>query len=140
MRKAILTSIVALMCLSATAQKIEIGLNGGMMLHSSSGKNFSNNATVMNQLKRDPIGSYGSAKASVILKNWQAGIGFEKYRTEIQYNKIRYNFDSDRSTLKSISPYVFGNRLFKLPKSYVYAGVNAGLCLGKAYTETDVQN
>ncbi|HYD23102.1 MAG TPA: outer membrane beta-barrel protein [Flavipsychrobacter sp.] len=137
MRKTLLIAALSLGSISAQAQKIEIGLNGGMMLHKSDGKNFAGDPAVT-RLKRDAIGSCGNLKAGIAIKKWQAGIGVEKYRTDVQFNRPSYRYDSDRSNMKSLSPYVFGNRLFKLPNSVAYAGINAGMCMGTAFTETDV--
>ena len=145
MRKTLLIAALSLGCIAAQAQKIEIGLNGGMVLHKASGKGFSGppsaGPTVNGDLMRSPIGSYGSAKVSVILKNWQAGIGIDKFRTEIRLNyPLPLSLRNGDPMHYNLTPYLFGNRLFRLPKSFAYAGINGGICNGKSITPTDVSS
>lgn len=133
MKKTIITALLMIAGFSSYAQKIELGLNGGLAPYIWADNTFKN----YGGSKKDKPGYYGSFKASVRLIGWQVGVSADLFKTSVEATNtvITTNDFKNESKYSNFTPCLFVNKLFKLPKSYLYAGVNGGLTMGSSDTK-----
>lgn len=125
MKKTLLLAFIALGVVSAKAQKIELGLNGGVAPYIYADGSFKDfNGTVKKQM-----GYYGSFRVALSLVGWQIGAAADKYQMSVTSSSL---IASVTTKYNNLTPYLFLNKMFKLPKSYIYAGINAGMNFGEA--------
>lgn len=133
MKKTLLLALIALAGISAKAQKIELGLNGGLAPYIWADNTFKNYG---GSSKNQP-GYYGSARVSLTLVGFQFGVGFDMFQTGVKTSIMQF-FGEFKNTTKynTLTPYLFVNKIFRLPKSYIYAGLSGGYNSGTAKTES----
>ncbi len=125
MKKTLFIAVLMVSSIASKAQKLELGLNGGVAPYIYADNSFKSfNGTVKKQM-----GYYGSFRVALMLAGWQLGAAVDNYQMGVSSAimgasvKTKYN---------NLTPYLFLNKMFKLPKSYIYAGINAGMNFGAA--------
>jgi hypothetical protein len=120
MRKTLLLSALALACTNARGQKIETAINGGITAHADTGP-------------AQRPGYYGSARASILLINWQIGAAFDMMETGYTRKDVITKpgggselVIGSQYVFSYAAPNVFANRIFRTKKGYLYLGANAG--------------
>ncbi len=114
-------------CLNVSAQRIELGLNGGITPYRWADYTFKilNNHQNAKDLIKKNAGYYGSFRVALNLGNWQFGAAIDKFRVGLSGPFI--GVGPDKIIYNNNTPYLFVNKLFRLPKSYLYAGLNGGI-------------
>lgn len=132
MKKTLLLALIALSGINSKAQKIELGLNGGLAPYIWADNTFKN----YGGSKKDQPGYYGSARVSLTLIGFQFGVGFDMFQTGVK-TRIMQPIGEFKNTTKysTLTPYLFLNKIFRLPKSYIYAGINGGYNTGTSKGE-----
>ncbi|HYD23101.1 MAG TPA: hypothetical protein VEB40_16570 [Flavipsychrobacter sp.] len=118
MKKAFIISVFAFMSIAGKAQKLELGLNGGLSF-CKDGKTT----------QRPDY--YSSLRVAVDLARWQAGAGIDFLRAGYSIKSVALSAEPEVISLQRITydytcPNVFVNRIFGKKNSYLYGGVNAG--------------
>jgi hypothetical protein len=130
MKKALLLALIAICGVGAKAQKIELGLNGGLAPYIWADNTFKN----YGGSKKNQPGYYGSFRVSLTLVGFQFGLGADMFQTGVKTSEVDTFFGTINTTVKynSLTPYLFLNKIFRLPKSYIYAGISGGYNTGTA--------
>ena len=133
MKKALLLALIAASCISAKAQKIELGLNGGLAPYIWADNTFKN----YGGSKKNQPGYYGSFRVSLTLVGFQFGLGADMFQTGVKTVDTNTFIGNITTTTKynSLTPYLFLNKIFRLPKSYIYAGISGGYNTGTAKSQ-----
>ncbi len=126
MKEIIAIALIVLSSLTASAQKIELGLNGGITPYRWADHTFKylQNASGASDLFKKDIGYYSSFRVALNLHGWQFGAAVDKFQVGLTGPFI--GAGPDQIIFNNHTPYLFVNKLFRLPKSYFYAGVNGG--------------
>lgn len=113
--------------LNVSAQKLELGLNGGITPYRWADYTFKilNNHPNAKDLFKKDAGYYSSFRVALNLRGWQLGAALDKFRVGLSGPFI--SAGTDKLTFNNHTPYLFVNKLFRLPKSYIYVGVNGGI-------------
>ena len=119
MKKSLLIAALALNTLPANAQTLQLSLNAGVTPFLVT-DGFTSNAP------KSP-GYYGSARASLNTGKWQVGIGVDKFQTRQHTSDLYWDY-KHINNFNSLQ--LFTNRKINLPKSYLYAGLHAGVYFG----------
>ena len=125
MKNSLLIALLGVTSLPATAQKIELGINGGIMGFIPKSEFVSGESIP---------GHYANCRIALNILKWQVGVGIDKYQTTTRYYSTGAQAN-ETETYKhsSFAPQLFANRVIKLPKSYLYGGINAGINITKQY-------
>ncbi len=134
MKKIIIIALVLGNSLTVSAQKIELGLNGGLAPYIWADNTFKN----YGGSKKNNPGYYGSLRVSFMMVGWQVGAGVDIFQTGVTASKTD-SIATFKNTTKyrTLTPYLFLNKIFRLPKSYIYAGINGGYNTGNADTKIE---
>jgi hypothetical protein len=127
MKNIVLIALLSLGFTTGNAQKLSLGLNGGMAL-------FLNAKPVLSLYKREPS-YYGSGRVSLFLLKWQIGAAFDMHQVGVNTSNAGY---TDVTKFNSMVPTVFINKIFSLPKSYLYIGLNGGMNFGTADNKSTI--
>jgi hypothetical protein len=130
MKNIVLVALLSLGFTTGNAQKLSIGLNGGMALFL-----YTNTGPTASFQYGQENGYYGSGRVSLFLLKWQIGAAFDMHQVAVRSR----NFGNDIQTkFNSMVPTVFINKIFSLPKSYIYAGLNGGMNFGTADNKSTI--
>ena len=118
MKKALMIGAFTLVSIAGKAQKLELGLSGGLSFCKDG-----------NTTQRPDY--YGSFRGAIDLSKWQAGAGIDFLRTGYSLKTVTLSKEPEVISLRRITydytcPNVFVNRIFGRKNSYLYAGLNAG--------------
>lgn len=125
MKKVLLLGMIVLGCVSTRAQKLELGLNLGVTPFIYTDGSFNSTAVTV----KKQMGYYGSLRIALMMAGWQVGAAVDNYQMGVSSATIGA---SVKTKYNNLTPYLFLNKIFRLPKSYVYAGINAGMNFGAA--------
>lgn len=117
MKKIIIIVLVLGSSFTTSAQKIEVGINGGVMPYFET--------TMSPTTETSP---YASVRGALNSRGWQAGLGVEHFQLQTTFTS---NAESVDHLHNSYGMAIFGNKLFRLPKSYIYTGINGGYNSGR---------
>lgn len=114
-------------CLNVSAQRIELGLNGGITPYrwADNTLKYLKSLSGPNDVVEKDAGYYSSFRVALNLRGWQFGAAIDKFR--IGLTAPFFGSNADQLIFNNHTPYLFANKLVRLPKSYIYAGVNGGL-------------
>jgi len=114
--------LILLLPVTAFSQLVDLSLNGGVCFHKISDNGFASNT---------PRNSFiGTFKAAVKHRKTEVGIGIE----EQHITETTFGYTNELAK-PLITPYIFINRLVKIPKCYLYAGIMAGLAIANVGEE-----
>jgi hypothetical protein len=132
MKKALLLALVMMGGICAKAQKIELGLNGGLAPYI-----WADNSLKTGVSRKNQPGYYASARVSFMMVGFQVGVGADMFQTGAK-SSVTDTTGTYKNTSKysTLTPYLFLNKIFRLPKSYIYAGLNAGYNTGTVKSES----
>lgn len=128
--KKLIVAIAAMLCISTTGySKIELGLNGGVLVNTAPWTDAYKTSLFNQSSKPSP---YASIKVMASLLHWQVGVGVDMATLKGKFDGAAgpITFSGESQIGKpNIPVYAFLNRTFGLPKGYLYGGVNAGISL-----------